>query len=69
LSLTMRLWKIAIYGSTLTKGAVQVKDGEDLFSNGLQFPAAKLQYLRVYSFKGFVLNPRLDNTEVFCSLT
>jgi len=25
--------------------------------------------LRVYSFKGFVLNPRLDNTEVFCSLT
>ena len=25
--------------------------------------------LRVYSFKGFVLNPRLDNTEVLCSLT
>ena len=25
--------------------------------------------LRVYSFKGFVVDPRLDNTEVFCSLT
>ena len=24
--------------------------------------------LRVHSFKGFVLNPRLDNTEVFWSL-
>ena len=48
----MRLRKIAIYGSTLTKGASQVKDGEGPFSNGLQFPAAKLQY-----YYAFFSNP------------
>ena len=48
-------------------GPSQVRN--QLRRQGITISTKTVQNLRVYSFKGFVLNPRLDNTEVLCSLT